>query len=76
MKIKIESVSCFSFLAVISSTVFANFRDCKLLCLRSGINLANLSTRMEMRSAAVKYCKLSVLQGVFQRIERATVEPK
>ena len=40
-----------------------NFCDCRLLCLRSGMNVANLSTRMEMRSAEVKYCKLSVLQA-------------
>ena len=54
MKIKRVSFICFSFLAVISS-VLGNFCDCKL-CLRSGMNLANLSTRMEMRSAEVKYC--------------------
>ena len=63
------SFICFSFLPVISLTVFGNFCDCRLLCLRSGMNLANLSTRMEMQSAEVKYYKLSV----FQRIERATV---
>ena len=62
----------FSFLAVISSTVFGNFCDPRLLCLRSEMNLANLSTPMEMLSAEVKYCKWSVLQ----RIARATVEPK
>ena len=49
------SFICFSFLAVISSTVFGNFCDCRLLCLRSGMNLANLSTRVELRSAEVKY---------------------
>ena len=43
-----------------------NFCDCRLLCLRSGMNVANLSTRMEMRSAEVKYCKLSVLQAFFK----------
>ena len=60
------SFICFSFLAVIPSTVFGNFCDCRLLCLHSGMNLANLSTRMEMRSAKVKYCKLSVLQAFFK----------
>ena len=60
------SFICFSFPAVISSTVLGNFCDCKLLCLRSGMNLANLSTRMEMRSAEVKYCKLRVLQAFFK----------
>ena len=67
MKIKnLVSFICFSFLAVISSTVFGNFCDCSLLCLPLGMNLANLSTRMEMRSAEVKYCKLSVLQAFFK----------
>ena len=32
------SFLCFSFLAVISSTVLGNFCDCRLLCLRSGMN--------------------------------------
>ena len=32
-----------------------NFCDCTL-CLRSGMNLAYLSTRIEMRLAEVKYC--------------------
>ena len=60
------SFICFSFLAVISSTAFGNFCDCRLLCLRSGMNLANLSTRMEMRSAEAKYCKFSVLKAFFK----------
>ena len=69
------SFICFASLAVISSTVFGNFRDCSLLCVRSGMNLANLSTRMEMRPAEVKYCKLSVFQAFFKG-SRATVEQK
>ena len=68
----LTSFISFSFLAVISSTLFGNFCDCRLQCLRPDMNLANLSTRMEILSAEVKYCKLSLLQ----RIERATVEPK
>ena len=56
-----------------------NCRDCKLLCQRSGMNLANLSTRMEMRSAEVKYCKLSVLQAFFKGLRERQAsqnEPK
>ena len=74
MKIKVSFIR-FSFLAVISSMVFGNFCDCRILCLRSGMNLGNLSTRMEMQSAEVKYCKLSVYKR-FSKVERATVEPK
>ena len=43
-----------------------NFSDCRLLRLRLGMNLANLSTRMGIRSAEVKHCKLSVLQAFFK----------
>ena len=60
------SFICFSFRAVISSMVFGNFCDCRLLCLRSGMILANLSNRMEIQSAVVKYRKLSVLQAFFK----------
>ena len=60
------SFICLSFLPVISSLVIGNFCDCRLLCLRSGMNLANVSTRMEMQSAEVKYCKLSILQAFFK----------
>ena len=73
------SFKCFSFFAVISSTVFGNFCGCRLLCLHSGMNLANLSTRMEMRSAEVKYCKLSVLQAFFKGLrerQSSQNEPK
>ena len=60
------SFICFSFLAVISSTMFGIFCGWRLSCLRLGINYANLSTRMEMRSAEVKYCKLNVLLAFFK----------
>ena len=56
-----------------------NCCDFRLLCLRSGMNLANLSTRMEMRSAEVKYCKLSVLQAFFKGLRERQAsqnEPK
>ena len=56
-----------------------NCCDCRLLCLRSGTNLANLSTRMEMRSAEVKYCKLSVSQALFKGLRERLAsqnEPK
>ena len=80
MKLKnLVSFIYFSFLAVISSTVFGNFCDCGLLCLRSGMNLANLSTRTETRSADMKYCKLSVLQGFFKGLserQSSQNEPK
>ena len=59
--------------------VFGNFCDCRLLCLRLGINLANLSTRMGMQSAEVKYCKLSVLQAFFKGLrerQSSQNEPK
>ena len=51
----------------------------RLLCQRSGMNLANLSTRMEMQSAEVKYCKLTVLQAFFKRLgerQASQNEPK
>ena len=43
------------------------------------MNLANLSTRMEMRSAEVKYCKLTVLQAFFKGLRERQAsqnEPK
>ena len=52
-----------------------NCCDCRLLCLRLGMNLANLSTRMEMRSAEVKYCKLSVFKGLREQ-QASQNEPK
>ena len=72
----LASFICFSFLAVISLTVFGNFCDCGLLCLRSGMNLANLSTRMEMRSAEVKYCKFNVLRAFSKGLRERALEPK
>ena len=56
-----------------------NCCDCRLLCFRSGMNLANLSTRMEMWSAEVKCCKLSVLQAFFKGLRERQAsqnEPK
>ena len=56
-----------------------NCWDCRLLCLRSRMNLANLNTRMEMRSAEVKYCKLRVLQAFFKGLRERQAsqnEPK
>ena len=41
--------------------------------------LGNLGTRMEMRSAEVKYCKLSVLQGFLKGLrerQSSQNEPK
>ena len=44
-----------------------NFCDCRLLCLRSGMNLANLSTGMGIRSAEVKLCKAERFKGLRER---------
>ena len=64
----LASFISFSFLAVISSTLFGHFCDCRLLFIVSTFRneFGNLSTRREMRSADVKYCKLSVLQAFFK----------